>query len=191
MTLDRNGIEHDNGVKLMIELIKHGNTFEQPIFSRILEHLLSSGVDPHCRVGNSAFAMSSWETALHLAVVKTQLFSERKLHDHLNLIIAISKFSKTVMSHGKFRFLTYSRMKLNDLAPIWEGSFDQLLHGIKGSHYYYSEEYSDLIEKLISSLNKEADTSQVDGTYAAMPFPKLPLPRSWKVDAKVSQHTTP
>lgn len=61
MTLERNGIDRDNGVKLMIELIKHCHSWTVMITDRpplqFMEILFSRGVDMHRRIGKSAFAM--------------------------------------------------------------------------------------------------------------------------------------
>jgi hypothetical protein len=175
MKLEREGVDSYQGSRLINILIKTLSTDsmkQYPPGLEILEQLLSHGADPHRKVGKSAFAMSAWETLLHLAVIQSSTLHELTA-DIISSIILISKLDTSITVQDQVAFLTYAGMRHDDLAPVWEGSLIQWIDGIFVQNHPRRSE-------LISLLERRSGTFKVDMS-AAPPFPNLPWHRSWKV----------
>lgn len=129
---------------------------------------------------------SAWETLLHFAV--------RNLGEHerayiegvyvssyiTELMTLMYKLDSNIKGHNRVRFLTSAGMKMDDVAPIWEGTLLEFSREALRSHFSTEDKGG-----LIASLEQDSVLVGVYG-YQAGPFPDLPLPPSWKIDAQVS-----
>jgi hypothetical protein len=169
MTLERTGIDPDNGTKLLCEIIMEPHMGIEPTILKIINHLLSHGVDLHRRVGNSAFAMSAWETLLHRAVHLKK--TGRDLGAIVAIMTTISNFKANINGQDQVRFLTHAGLEFSGIP--WEGNLRQVLCGLLK-----------LPESVVLAL---IGIPTVDwGDY----LPELPGMGSWKVEVKRYQPTT-
>jgi hypothetical protein len=175
MRLERKGIDPYQGSRLITMLVKTltiDNMKQYPPRLNILERILYHGADPHCKVGKSAFAMSAWETLLHITVIQKSTLHELPPHI-LDIILLVSKLDTSIKGHNQVSFLTYAGMRHDDLGSVWAGSLLQFFSKIFSNNHPGPPE-------LFSTLERRSGTIELDRSSAA-PFPNLPSGRSWKV----------
>lgn len=185
IALERGSIEPDVKVELVTELFKSDMAIHDPSKFRIVENILSSGVDLHRKAERPIYAMSAWETLLHFAVNQKQLSRSRprsrKDGSAIKLIWSVSSIDRNISSQDKVTFVIHGE-KESDVTSIWEGSLLQLICTLRQGEY--SLEYTELFAKVIGRLTQGAKAGMIDGSDVP-PFPDLPS--SWKVEVKVSR----
>jgi hypothetical protein len=178
MSLVRTGIDPNNRVKIMQELIlSHGMVGEGDfgVAGQIIGNLLSHALNPPGIFRRSNFTMSPWETLLHCAVCLKK--AGHQIDDIAILLETIPRFSKgqahaqgQVHARGQVLFLTHDPKPLGPrLAPFWQGSTLQVLSG--------------LLKLPKSVVVPLIGVQKVDGSNTY--FPVLPEPELWKVEASI------
>jgi hypothetical protein len=167
MTLERTGTDPDNGAKLLRKIFEKFDRGYTSGILKIIDHLLSYGIDLHRRVGKLAPAMSTWEALLHRAVC---LKNDRQgLNNIETLMTTISRFSENINSQDQVRFVTSAELESTGI--LWEGNLSQVLLGLLK-----------LPESIVVPL---IGIQTIDWGDC---FPKLPAPASWKVEVSVRKN---
>ena len=170
MSLVRTGIDPNNRVKIMHELIlSHGIGVGRDfaLAGQIICHLLSHALNLPGIFRKSIFAMSTWETFLHYAVCLKK--AGHQIDDFAILLETIALFKGKVHAGDRVLFLTYDPKPLGPLlAPFWKGSTWEVLSGLLK-----------LPEPVVAPL---IGVQKVDGSNTY--FPELPEPGVWKVELR-------
>jgi hypothetical protein len=168
MTLVRTGIDPNNRVKIMHELIVSDDMGDFAVAGQIIGHLLSHALSLPGIFGKSIFAMSAWETFLHCAVRLKK--AGHQIDDIAILLETMPRFKRQVHERDQVLFLTYDPKQLRPcLAPFWQGSTGEVLSGLL-----------ELPESVIVPL---IGIRRVDGSSTY--FPEIPEPGLWKVEARI------